>query len=70
METQIDVAFTLAREDGAALLESLELRLETLQRVEQADGAELYAAAMREKAGIIPAIMALEAALKPFARRQ
>lgn len=68
MDDQIKLEVTLDRTDAAALLESLDHRLETLQRVEHSDGAELYAAAQREKAGVIPLIMALEAALKTSSR--
>ncbi|PWB83115.1 MAG: hypothetical protein C3F11_08245 [Methylocystaceae bacterium] len=68
MDDQIKVEVTLERTEAAALLESLDHRLETLQRVEHSDGSELYAAAQREKAAIIPVIMALEAALKMPAR--
>lgn len=68
MGDQIKLELTLDRTDAAALLESLDHRLETLQRVEHSDGSELYAAAQREKAAIIPIIMALEAALKSPSR--
>lgn len=60
----IELKVTLSRDEATALLEGLELRLETLQRVEDRDGAELYAAALREKTAVIPVILALEAALK------
>lgn len=69
MEDQIDIKFTLDRLDATALLDSLDHRLETLQRVGRGDGEELYAAAQREKAALIPLIMALEASLKTAGRR-
>lgn len=65
----IELKLTLSRAEATALLDGLEHRLETLQRVEDRDGAELYAAALREKAAIIPVILALEAALKISSRQ-
>ncbi|MBU3890035.1 MULTISPECIES: hypothetical protein [Methylosinus] len=64
MGDQIELSLTLERVDAATLLECLERQLESLQRIEQEAGDELYAAAQREKAAIIPVIMALESALR------
>jgi hypothetical protein len=64
MGDQIELSLTLERVDAATLLECLERQLEALQRIEQDAGAELLAAAQREKAAVIPVIMALESALR------
>ncbi|WP_400766747.1 hypothetical protein [Methylosinus sporium] len=64
MGDQIELSLMLERSDAATLLESLERQLEALQKIERADGDELYSAAQREKSAIIPAIMALESALR------
>jgi hypothetical protein len=64
MGDQIELSLTLERIDAATLLECLERQLEALQRIEKDAGAELFAAAQREKAAVIPVIMALESALR------
>ncbi|MBG0808580.1 hypothetical protein IY145_04250 [Methylosinus sp. H3A] len=64
MGDQIELSLTLERVDAAVLLDSLERQLEALQRIEKEVDIELFATAQREKAAIIPVIMALESALK------
>ncbi len=64
MTGEIELKVTLERREAETLLETLDARLQALQRVEDAGGAELYSAAQREKAAIIPVILNLEAALK------
>ncbi len=64
MTEQIELKITLERREAETLLESLDQRLQALQRVEDSGGPDVYSAAQREKAAIIPVILNLESALK------
>ncbi|WP_159725938.1 hypothetical protein [Methylosinus sp. Ce-a6] len=68
MGDQIELSLALERGDAETLLECLERQLEALQKIELDAGPELFASAQREKASLIPVIMALESALRTSRR--
>lgn len=64
MDENITFNVTLSRTNAAALLKTLNRRVEKLQGVENHDGPEVLAEATREREAIIAVMMALEAAVK------
>jgi hypothetical protein len=61
---QLELKVTLDRENAEALLVAFDQRLSFLQRIARADGEETWVAAQREKDGLLPLMMALEATLR------
>lgn len=64
----VTFSMRLSNEDATMLKQILERRLELIQDMERLTGGLINEAAEREKEVILPAIMALEAALRELDR--